>query len=130
MITNDEASRYIKTASDVIEGNKAADINELLQIYDEFHRAVENTPDWLPTKGPDWNKAFHAAVGMSGESGEILDLFKKELFGKNIPIERGDLTKELGDEWWYMYLMMRSINLPFSEMLARNIIKLAMRYAR
>src|SRR5437764_1204166 len=49
---------------------------------------------------------LHAILGISGEAGELVDAFKKELiYGKTLDIE--NLKEEAGDILWYMALLLR-----------------------
>ena len=80
---------------------------DLLDEYSFFHREVENTPEYqlslpgqiaLPfEQNKDFIRQLHASMGMAGEVGEVLDLFKKQLFGKYKPVDESELINELGD---------------------------------
>lgn len=75
---------------------------------------------------------LHAAIGISTESGEILDAFKKHLiYGKDLDIV--NLAEELGDIMWYVAIMTRYLkNLTGAtledDILRINIEKLTARY--
>lgn len=70
---------------------------------------------------------LHAILGISGESGELVDGFKKSLiYGKAIDVE--NLKEEAGDILWYMALLLRTLNTTFEEVMAANITKLQRRY--
>jgi len=75
---------------------------------------------------------LHSAIGISTESGEILDAFKKHLiYGKDLDII--NLTEELGDIMWYVAIMTRYLkNLTGAtledDILELNIDKLKARY--
>lgn len=70
---------------------------------------------------------LHCAVGMSGESGEVLDHIKKHIFhGKKI--SKTDMIDEIGDTIWYMFNLMRLYGISFSKVLKANKIKLDTRY--
>lgn len=52
----------------------------------------------------------HAIYGLTTETGEIVDIFKKlHFYGK--PINRNHLREELGDLFWYIALGHRALNL-------------------
>ncbi|MCA2510516.1 MAG: hypothetical protein IM561_09050 [Microcystis sp. M60BS1] len=52
---------------------------------------------------------FHAAMGISTEAGEILDLFKKKFaYGRDIDVV--NLVEELGDLLWYIQLAINALN--------------------
>lgn len=52
----------------------------------------------------------HATFGIVGEVGELMDMFKKEIFhGKQLEAEA--VTEEIGDVFWYTNLLGHSENL-------------------
>ena len=70
---------------------------------------------------------LHGAIGLSTESGEILDALKKHLYyGAELDIV--NLKEELGDICWYMALMFRELDSSFEEVMAININKLKQRF--
>jgi NTP pyrophosphatase (non-canonical NTP hydrolase) len=70
---------------------------------------------------------MHAAAGMAGESGEVIDLVKKVIYyGKSV--DREKLIAEMGDIAWYMNLMISKLDTTWSEVFERNIAKLEARY--
>lgn len=69
----------------------------------------------------------NAALGMSGEAGEIADHIKKYLYhGHEFDIAH--LSKELGDVLWYVCQMATANDLELSDIMAANIDKLRRRY--
>lgn len=72
-------------------------------------------------------RILHAGIGMSGETGEVLDSLKKSLmYGKDIDIK--NLKEECGDILWYMALLLDEIDSDFEEVMDQNIKKLKLRY--
>lgn len=72
-------------------------------------------------------KLLHAAIGLSTESGELLDQMKKVIYyGKDL--DKTNIKEELGDLMWYMAIMLRELDLDFEEVLEVNIKKLKARY--
>ena len=69
---------------------------------------------------------LHMAVGISGESGELLDAVKKQAI-YNRPIDRANVVKELGDLEFYMEGLRLGLNITREETLAGNIKSLAQR---
>ena len=66
-------------------------------------------------------------LGLAGESGELLDLFKKWIFhGK--PLDEEHAKKELGDVLWYVAEIAHSMGWDLDEIMAMNIDKLRARY--
>ena len=73
------------------------------------------------------NDLVHAAMGMAGESGEVLDLVKKSFaYGK--AIDKVKLIEEAGDALWYFNLLFHTLNVSWEEVMERNITKLEGRY--
>ena len=71
-----------------------------------------------------------AALGLSGESGEIADHVKKVMFHGH-PLDeatRDKIAKELGDILWYCAMGARGIGLGLSDIATMNVEKLKKRY--
>ncbi len=71
-----------------------------------------------------------AALGLSGESGEIADHVKKIMFHGH-PLDdatRYKIAKEIGDILWYCAMGARGIGLGLSEIATMNVEKLKKRY--
>jgi NTP pyrophosphatase (non-canonical NTP hydrolase) len=70
---------------------------------------------------------MHAAIGISGEAGELLDAIKKSwVYGKEIDIT--NIIEELGDIEWYCEAMRQSLGITRDEVIAANVAKLEKRY--
>lgn len=66
-------------------------------------------------------------LGLSGETGELIDIIKKWIFhGKPLDIEHA--KKELGDVCWYIAMIAHSFGWNLDEILQMNIDKLKARY--
>lgn len=67
------------------------------------------------------------ALGLAGESGEVVDDIKKRVFhGREVPIEH--TAEELGDVIWYVANICTQYNLNLEVVLQQNIQKLKERY--
>ena len=67
------------------------------------------------------------ALGLGGESGEVLDDIKKrEYHGRNISIEH--TAEELGDVMWYVANIATQLGFSLEDILINNICKLRDRY--
>lgn len=88
-----------------------------IQQYQEF--AKEN---WQPG-----NDEITFALGLAGETGEVLDIIKKARRDQK-PIDRQHLAEELGDVCWYIANLCTAYNLPLEGILAKNVRKLNTRY--
>lgn len=127
-MTKDEAVDIAYTAKDM-------PLEQLLTEYGRFHAIVENTPDWLlgqieyqAGKPHAWQRALHGSIGLCTESAELLDAFKKELYGKNKPIRPDNIKEECGDVFFYLFLVMSAMDIDLRTILADNVVKLANRY--
>lgn len=69
----------------------------------------------------------NAALGLTGESGEVAEVIKKHLFHAT-PLDRDAIIKELGDCLWYIGAFATVLDLSMDEIAQRNIEKLRKRY--
>jgi len=70
---------------------------------------------------------LHMAVGISGESGELLDAVKKAVIYRK-PLDRINVVEELGDLEFYMEGLRQGLDISREETLEANIQKLGKRY--
>jgi NTP pyrophosphatase (non-canonical NTP hydrolase) len=70
---------------------------------------------------------LHAAVGISGEAGELLDSVKKH-WAYNQPVDLANLIEELGDLEFYMAAMRLVLGISRDQILQTNVDKLVARY--
>lgn len=72
---------------------------------------------------------IHMVMGVSGESGELLDAIKKfTIYGKDL--DRENVIEELGDLEFYLEGIRQSLSITRDETLQANIDKLGKRYHR
>jgi len=70
---------------------------------------------------------LNAALGLSGEVGELNDILKKWIFHeKQLDIDHA--KKEAGDICWYLAMLCESFGWNFDEIMQINIDKLKARY--
>ena len=71
-----------------------------------------------------------AAIGLSSESGEFIEIVKKAVFqGK--PLDKDvqfHLKRELGDIMWYVANACRTLDLTLDDIILENVEKLKSRY--
>jgi len=72
---------------------------------------------------------LHMAVGVSGESGELLDAVKKAVI-YNKEIDRKNIVEELGDLEFYMEGLRQGLCITREETIDHNIKKLGVRYGK
>jgi len=97
--------------------------------YDEMVLAlVKPGDDIIASLTPEKAHVLHMAVGISGESGELLDAIKKHVI-YNKELDRENVIEELGDIEFYMEGLRQGLNIRREEVLSHNIAKLGARYA-
>lgn len=98
----------------------------------EYQQAVQKTEsvisDFVGKNGQVVSsRVLHGVIGISTESGELLDAIKKQLFyGKNLDLH--NVKEELGDLMWYIATVCNALEFDFSDILQININKLSARY--
>jgi len=70
---------------------------------------------------------LNGALGLAGESGEVIDLIKKHVFQGHL-LDTSRIAEELGDVLWYISLLSKWIGIPMSDIAEGNIKKLEARY--
>ena len=95
----------------------------------DFESLVDRLGD-LDRQGANPERLTTAAVGLSAESGEFLEIVKKMVFqGKPWDEHnRKHLIIELGDVMWYVAQACMALDVPFDEVIEGNIKKLEKRY--
>jgi NTP pyrophosphatase (non-canonical NTP hydrolase) len=71
--------------------------------------------------------AANAALGLTGEAGEVADEVKKCMY-QGHPWQPSKIIEELGDVLWYVTLMAELMNVPLEYIMQANIEKLERRY--
>lgn len=90
----------------------------------EYQHLAMRTLDSNQTKHEN---LINAAMGLAGESGEVIDLIKKWQFHHH-PLNKDELIKELGDVAWYLAQAATGLDIPLESIFIQNIEKLAKRY--
>lgn len=96
--------------------------------YSDFvHGLAKKGEDVISTFTPLLADVTHAAIGISGEAGELLDAVKKALiYGK--PLDKENIIEELGYIEWYSQLLRMRLGISREEVLAGNMKKLNIQY--
>ena len=86
--------------------------------------------DHLDREGADINRLTTAAVGISAEGGEFMEIVKKIIFqGKEFSEDNIEHLKiELGDIMWYVAQAALALDITMEDLLDMNIKKLSKRY--
>ena len=84
----------------------------------------------IKSKGANIERLLTAAVGISAEGGEFMEIVKKMVFqGKPWDEHnRKHLIIELGDVMWYVAQACMALDISFDEVIKGNIKKLEKRY--
>ena len=84
----------------------------------------------LDGKGANIHRLLTAAVGISAEGGEFMEIVKKMVFqGKPWNHDnREHLVIELGDVMWYVMQACAALNVTLDEVIEGNVEKLKKRY--
>lgn len=116
---------------DVLDLVRRADdmpMEELFKFYTEFVRITENTPGYIPAWIQGKQRGLHASMGVITEGAELLDEYKKHMYGKQRPFSVDGIIEELGDVLYYYTLMLDAFGLDFRSIIKDNTTKLANRY--
>lgn len=89
---------------------------------------VKPGQDIIDSLTPEKADLLHMAIGVSGESGELLDAIKKYIIYVK-PLDRENVIEELSDIEFYMERIRQIINVSRDEVIQHNIQKLSKRYA-
>ena len=94
--------------------------------YQSFTESLDN----LDGEGANIQRLLTAAVGLSAESGEFMEIVKKMVFqGKPWNDDnREHLIIELGDAMWYVMQACSALDVSLEDVVAKNVDKLKKRY--
>ena len=94
--------------------------------YQSFLESLDN----LDGEGANIQRLLTAAVGISAEGGEFMEIVKKIIFqGKPWNDDnREHLVIELGDVMWYVMQACAALNVTLDEVIEGNVEKLKKRY--
>jgi len=99
--------------------------------FNEYQKLASRTADF--TGVPGEYPLMYAALGLAGESGELIEKIKKIMRndGGSVSEEKKiSLTHEIGDVLWYLSQIARLLDVPFAVAAQANIDKLADRAKR
>jgi NTP pyrophosphatase (non-canonical NTP hydrolase) len=93
-----------------------------LNFY-QYQVAAERTARQIPSE----QRYVNFAMGLAGETGEVVDYLKKVCFHGH-PLDTDKLAEELGDLMWYVATIATTAGLRLDIIADRNIEKLKKRY--
>ena len=97
--------------------------------FEEYQEKAKETAVY-PNLDPKW---IYPALGLSGESGEVIEKLKKILRDDNGKISNEKLDsikKELGDVLWYISALATELGLSLEEIAKDNVKKVQSRKER
>ena len=117
--------------------SKSVDLDKYLDFVDgvtsdpskDYNSFIESL-QLLDKQGSNINRLLTAAVGISAEGGEFIEIVKKMVFqGKPWNDDnREHLIIELGDVLWYVAQACMALEVSFDDVVAGNVEKLKKRY--
>lgn len=90
-----------------------------LNVYQRMAARTSNTD------GAD--KICNGCLGLAGETGEVVDLYKKHRF-QGHELDKEKMVEELGDVLWYVAEIASGLGVELGEVARRNVEKLRKRY--
>lgn len=96
--------------------------------YPDFVNSITKEPrDIMANLGERHIGVLHAVLGISGESGELLDAVKKHVIYDK-PLDYTNVVEELGDIMFYITMFCNEIGIELNEVISSNRAKLEKRY--
>ena len=115
----------VKASDNLDAGKKYAIYNDDKYGLSALHFGQDRFKDFTITH--QQAELLHAAIGIAGEAGELLDAVRKHVFdGK--PLDRENVIEELGDLCFYLEAAMQVVNAFRYEIEYDNQAKLSKRY--
>ncbi len=114
-----------------VDFNKYADfVDGVTSDPSKDYKSFIASLELLDNKGANPHRLTTAAVGLSAESGEFLEIVKKMVFqGKPWDTaNREHLVIELGDVMWYVMQACMALDVSLEDVVAGNVNKLKKRY--
>jgi NTP pyrophosphatase (non-canonical NTP hydrolase) len=98
-----------------------------MKQFDTYQEAAATT-----VKDSIKNNPNYFALGLAGETGEVMELIKKATRdGSGVgSVDKSNLTKELGDVLWYISQLAKVYGISLGEVADKNLEKLRSRKER
>ena len=81
----------------------------------------------MRTANSECKNIANFGLGLTGESGEVVEIIKKHLFHGH-ELDKEKIVKEMGDCAWYLALGCEVLGVKFEDVINSNIDKLKKRY--
>ena len=115
-MSKDNAIKVDEHSSMLYIMNYSEFVEKLFKRFPEFHEMDGHTLNML-----------HAALGIAGEAGEVVDMIKKN-FASNKGLDIDELDKEIGDLLFYVQALINVTGGNMHDIMEKNIAKLTTRY--
>ena len=122
-----DALRSMKRANDKPRGENAAPDAKAAKTTKVDMNANEYQRKAMRTATHKCYDLANAALGLTGEAGEVADIIKKHLY-QGHDLYPSEVIEELGDVLWYVALMADYFNVTLGFVMQQNITKLKARY--
>lgn len=113
----------------ILNSADCIDVGIAFQDYAKFVQGLFVTKGNLEMRSDQaftWNLT-HAAMGIGGESGEVVDLIKK-VFANGRALDKDKLIKEMGDLQFYIQALCNVLGISLMDVIVVNTAKLNARY--
>lgn len=97
-------------------------------MFNEYQAASRGIFKPVKPLTPQSVRLLDWAMGLGGESGEVLDLLKHAIFHKDTELDKMELAKELGDVLWYVSAIATTTGIDMADVAALNRAKLSHRF--
>lgn len=91
--------------------------------FNEYQKLAMRTSSVLDNN----SLILNGALGLAGESGEVIDHIKKVLF-QGHELDKEHLAEELGDICWYLAISSKGLGYDLETIFKMNVDKLIERY--
>lgn len=127
-VLNGKPVKEVVIADEVfVQGGGNAQPGKLPEVVEALLLQEELVDKLFKRMGNPADDLMHAAVGISGEAGELLDAVKK-LWAYGKPLDWANVQEELGDIFFYWLAMLQLSGYSVSQILVNNQAKLLRRY--
>ena len=127
---NDQQENINYTDHTVALSKYAVFVDGVTSDHSRDYQSFVESLDDLDGQGYNIHRLLTAAVGVSAEGGEFMEIVKKMVFqGKPWDDHnRKHLVIELGDVMWYVMQACMALNITLDDVIAGNVEKLKKRY--
>jgi NTP pyrophosphatase (non-canonical NTP hydrolase) len=110
------------------KGKQPMKMNSEIYVSNVLRSESPITPEMIERiSDPKMIRLLHGAIGLSTETGELLDAIKKHIYyGK--PLDLVNISEESGDICWYIGLIIDVLQTTLDDVMTVNIDKLKARY--